>query len=160
MGKAPPVYPAYPEPQPLGQGSYVLDPSTWATHLPEKFCYANYAAGVLKDFEAVVVHDNGAIKVERGEDVFELLGLRTYFDGTGVCREDAAFDVDGRVLNQQGPGRRWSYLPWTGEQEESCKPPKLVLKLSLKAESGLGRRLEKEKEDRSNARRGRNRRIK
>jgi hypothetical protein len=106
----------------------------------------------LEDLEAVVVHDNGVIKVERGEDLFELLGQRTYFDGTGVCREDAVYDVDCRVPKQQGPGRRWSYLPWMSEQEESCKPPKLIIKLRLKGEeSARGEGVEESKRDRSNA---------
>lgn len=48
-----------------------------------------------------------------------------------IVQPDGALKVDetGPTVHaeSQGPGRRWSYIPWTGEQEKSCRPIKMKL---------------------------------
>jgi len=53
----------------------------------------------------------------------------THYDGNGVYRDDEGYVLDDRAPKQQASSRRWSYLPWTSEQEESCR---LLVKLKVK----------------------------
>ncbi|KAF1841672.1 uncharacterized protein K460DRAFT_409130 [Cucurbitaria berberidis CBS 394.84] len=125
---APPVHPLYPEPQPLGQGRYILDPSIYATHLPRKFQSVNYNASTTSEREVVVVHSDGTLKVEPLEKLFIHTSQWTHFDGYGGYQLDEPRAVDNTAPKTQGSGRRWSYLPWTREQSESCKPLRIDLR--------------------------------
>lgn len=132
----PPTRPLYPEPQPLGQGRYMLDQSTYTSHLPPKFHTVDHAATKPENAEVVVVEANGGLKVEPRAR-FTQPSQFTRFDGYGRRRIDGPQSVHSIMSKGQGPGRRWSYLPWTREQEQSCKqeeqqqPTKLYLKLRL-----------------------------
>jgi hypothetical protein len=77
------------------------------------------------------VHSSGALKVESRENMFMHESQITHFDGTGGYVLDAVHSYDERAPKQQGPGRRWSYVPWTREQEESYGKKKLVVKLKV-----------------------------
>lgn len=68
------------------------------------------------------MHSDGSLKVEPRENYFMHTGQWTHFDGYGGYRLDERQVVDEAAPKQQGRGRRWSYLPWTREQEESCRP--------------------------------------
>ncbi|CAE7206375.1 hypothetical protein P3342_011407 [Pyrenophora teres f. teres] len=125
---SPPSYPLYPEPQPLGCGRYILDPETYSTHLPRKFHSVNHDAEELANVEAVIVHSDGALKVERRENMFMHDSQWTHYDGYGEYRDDEHYVMDDRAPKQQGRSRRWSYLPWTNEQDESCR---LLVKLKV-----------------------------
>ena len=129
---APPNHPLYPEPQPLGQGRYILDPSTYVTHLPRKFHRINHDASIPSQVEVIVVQSDGALTVEPRENFSMHTSQWTHFDGYGGYRLDDQQVVDDTVLKEQGPGRRWSYLPWTREQEESCRPLRIDLRSSAK----------------------------
>ncbi|KAH9863206.1 hypothetical protein IAQ61_009483 [Plenodomus lingam] len=50
----------------------------------------------------------------------------THFNGRGGYEVDALQNFEEGAPRQQGPGRRWSYLPWTEEQAESCRMELLV----------------------------------
>ncbi|KAF2643028.1 hypothetical protein P280DRAFT_394422 [Massarina eburnea CBS 473.64] len=89
----PPTWPSYPEPLPAAQGHYILGPATH-TGLPRKF-HSVVPSDEFGAGECIVVRSNGALEV-KGED------YATY----------APFRF----------GKRWSYLPWTEEQESSCQP--------------------------------------
>ncbi|KAJ4374198.1 hypothetical protein N0V83_002939 [Neocucurbitaria cava] len=128
-------HPLYPEPQPPGRGRYILDPKTYVTHLPRKFHSVNHSASDPSDVEVVVIHSDGALKVELRENLFMHPSQWTHFDGYGGYRLDEPQIVDERAPKEQGPGRRWSYLPWTKEQEESCEPFKLDLRPLAKRKS-------------------------
>ncbi|RMZ72257.1 hypothetical protein GMOD_00007269 [Pyrenophora seminiperda CCB06] len=124
----PPSYPLYPEPQPLGCGRYILDPETYKTHLPRMFHSVKHDVESPELVEAVIVHSNGALKVERREEMFLDESQWTHYDGNGESRDDEHYVPDDRAPKQQGSSRRWSYLPWTSEQEESCK---LLIRLKI-----------------------------
>lgn len=80
----------------------------------------------------VVVYSNGALVVEpRGSQSMHP-SQWTHFDGRGRYRNDDPRLPNEALLKQQGPGRRWSYLPWTEEQEDTCKT-RLVVKLKVGA---------------------------
>ncbi|KAH7078313.1 hypothetical protein FB567DRAFT_132270 [Paraphoma chrysanthemicola] len=88
---APRNWPLYPEPQIPGQRAYALDPARCATHLPPRF-------------SNLITEDHGAGFVEQVE-----VGA----DGTlsVLQREEYVRSV---------ADRRWSWVPWTREQETSC----------------------------------------
>ncbi|CAO2657304.1 Nn.00g034300.m01.CDS01 [Neocucurbitaria sp. VM-36] len=138
---APPSHPLYPEPQPPGRGRYILDPSTYITHLPKKFHSVNHNASIPSEVEVVVVHSDGALKVEPRENFFMHSSQWTHFDGYGGYRLDEPQVVDDTAPKEQGPGRRWAYLPWTKEQEESCKPLKLDLRPLAKRQEAEATRM-------------------
>lgn len=140
MNTAPPMYPLYPEPQPRNQGRYILNPSSYSTHLPRKFRSVQSTGftdsdGTEYPAEAVVVHSNGALIVEARENFFYYShpSQWTHFDGYGRYREDEPYVCDESAPKDQGKGRRWSYLPWTTEQEKSCRP--VMLKLGVRNET-------------------------
>ncbi|KAF2132411.1 hypothetical protein P153DRAFT_429552 [Dothidotthia symphoricarpi CBS 119687] len=132
---APPMYPLYPEPQPKNQGRYILTPSSYKTHLPRRFHSVQFTPFVTDDgsehpAEVVVVHSNGMLTVETREDFFYRShpSQWTHFNGYGGYRNDDPYVCDMTAPKDQGKGRRWSYVPWTREQEESCRPATLKLK--------------------------------
>ncbi|CAN9293441.1 unnamed protein product [Alternaria alternata] len=55
----------------------------------------------------------------------------TLSDGKTENGGDSGYDAVSNSLNQQGPARRWTYVPWTSEQDESCKRLSLVVKLKV-----------------------------
>jgi hypothetical protein len=88
------------------------------------------------------VHSNGALKVENRENMFMHESQITHFDGTGGYVFDAVHSYDERAPKQQGPGRRWSYVPWTREQEDSYAKKKLLVKLKVFTKVGVKRKCE------------------
>jgi hypothetical protein len=64
----------------------------------------------------------------------------THVDGTGGYVFDAVHSYDERAPKQQGPGRRWSYVPWTKAQEQSYGNARLVLKLKVDTTVDLKRK--------------------
>ena len=99
--------------------------------MPRKFHSVKYDAEAAEDVEAVVVHSDGALKVERRENMFLHQSQWTHYDGNGEYRDDERYFLDDRAPKQQASGRRWSYLPWTSGQEESCRML-VKLKVNLK----------------------------
>ncbi|CAN9294849.1 unnamed protein product [Alternaria alternata] len=126
-----PSYPLYPEPQPRGCGHYILDPSTYTTHLPSKFRSINHDAEFPEDVQVVVVHSDVALIVERKDEMHKHHIKWTLSDGKTENGDDSGYDVVSDSLKQQGPARRWTYVPWTSEQDESCKRLSLVVKLKV-----------------------------
>ncbi|KAH8639232.1 hypothetical protein IG631_07002 [Alternaria alternata] len=55
----------------------------------------------------------------------------TLSDGKTENGGDSGYDVVSGSLKQQGLARRWTYVPWTSEQDESCKWLSLVVKLKV-----------------------------
>jgi hypothetical protein len=86
------------------------------------------------------VHSNGALRVEHRENMFMHESQITHFGGTGKYVFDAVHSCDERTPKQQGPGRRWSYVPWTRAQEESYGKARLVEKLKVNTKVGLRRK--------------------
>ncbi|KAH9868633.1 hypothetical protein J1614_007705 [Plenodomus biglobosus] len=127
---APPTYPLYPEPQPLGRGRYILDPATYRTHLPAKFHFVRHDAEVREEVEVVVVQSNGALTVERSATYYVHPSQWTHYTGNGGYQLDDIRKMNVIETKFQGPGRRWSYLPWTEEQEQSCRA-QLVVRLKV-----------------------------
>ncbi|PSN63217.1 hypothetical protein BS50DRAFT_500528 [Corynespora cassiicola Philippines] len=121
----PPTFPLYPEPQPQAMGRYLLDTRTYLTHLPRKF----HGVDPQATGEVVVVHSNGALRVEDRWPYFMHRGQWSHFNGRGEYVEDAWYDADPAVPKEQGPGRRWAHVPWTREQEESCEPRVVRLRI-------------------------------
>lgn len=104
-------WPLYPEPPSALTGYYVLDPRTYATHLPAKFRHVvPPSSGVEgeqeeeegQSGEVVVVHSDGRLTVEEWESA-----------------------RDGVLASRVGRGHRWSPHPWTAAMEESCEPLKV-----------------------------------
>ncbi|KAF2819977.1 hypothetical protein CC86DRAFT_398232 [Ophiobolus disseminans] len=134
-----PNFPLYPEPQPRGTGRFLLTPSVYGTHLPPKF-HDLKLTGSDDEVQAVVVHSDGALKVEPREEFFQHASQWTHYDGVGGYRDDANLVGSFDAQKDQSIGRRWSYLPWTKEQEESCRgeedvvsaDEKRVLKLKVR----------------------------
>lgn len=128
MNTAPPSYPLYPEPPSVQQGSYVLNPSTYTTHLPKKFRCVDHTASSTDTAEVVVVHADGTLSVMLEDQFLEqkIQQLRLDYPGhaTGIVSTATRY----KMLKPQGPGKRWSYIPWTKKQEESCQPLKLKLR--------------------------------
>ena len=106
----------------------MLDPSTYTTHLPRKFHAVDYAATITDKVEVVIVNSNGALTVELRNRYFVHESQWVHYDGNGGYRLDEPQIVDQTVPKEQGPGRRWSYLPFTKEQEESCAPLRIDLR--------------------------------
>jgi hypothetical protein len=69
-------------------------------NLPRKFHYAN--RGIYDTDECTVVYQDGGLQVEK-------------------------LAKDG-VVYSHGNGQKWSHLPWTEEQESSCRPLKVKLR--------------------------------
>ena len=67
------------------------------------------------------MHSNGALRIEQRENFFQHASQWTHYDGYGGYRDDANVVGDFAAPKDQARGRRWSYLPWTKEQEESCR---------------------------------------
>ncbi len=78
--------------------------------------------------EVAVVRSDGKIAVEPRDQFFMHESQWTHFDGYGEYRLDEPQIVDETAPKEQGPGRRWSYLPWTKEQEKSCAPMMIDLR--------------------------------
>ncbi|KAH6538279.1 hypothetical protein HBI81_056180 [Parastagonospora nodorum] len=122
---APPSIPMYPEPQPLDRGRYILDPATYRS-LPRKFHLPDYTDEPIEDVQVVVVHSSGRLAIEPREDFFLHSSQWTHFDGHGGYALDGGYVPDLEAPKEQGKGRRWCWVPWTGEMETSCR---LVVKL-------------------------------
>jgi hypothetical protein len=131
MGVAPPTYPLYPEPQSLGHGRYILTPNVYISHLPRKFHDLRTSADELEEARVVVVHSNGALKIEPREDFFMHESQWTHFNGQGGYVADVRYVPDFGAPKDQATGRRWSYIPWTREMEESCR---LVVKFKVRVQ--------------------------
>lgn len=121
----PPTFPLYPEPQPLGRGRYLLDPGSHR-RLPTKFHN-------IDDGQVIVVHSTGQLEVVDGEPFYFHASQWSHFDGNGRYEDDYGYGADPDAPTKyQGKGRRWSYLPWTKEQESSCNPFTLKLRMNMK----------------------------
>lgn len=94
-------------------------------NLPRKF------QGLNLD-EAVIVQSNGALDVAQSELSYFHASQWTHYSGRGRYTDDYWYTADDDISNLkvQGAGRRWAYLPWTKEQEASCRPMKLRLRMS------------------------------
>lgn len=108
-------------------------------NLPRKFHRVN-------DDEIVVVHSNGALEVVHADFAYFHDSQWTHYSGRGGYIHDWWYTADDNIenLKVQGVGRRWAYLPWTMEQEVSCRPMRLRLRMSTeppetipKARNGL-----------------------
>jgi hypothetical protein len=86
------------------------------------------------------VYSNDALKVERRENMFMHESQITHFNGTGEYCFDTVHSYDERAPKQQGPGKRWIYVPWTEAQEDSYAKVKLVVKLQVDTNAGLRRK--------------------
>ncbi|KAH8710091.1 hypothetical protein GQ44DRAFT_714614 [Phaeosphaeriaceae sp. PMI808] len=126
---APPNYPLYPEPQPRRQGRYMLTPEVYKSHLPCKFKDIR-TTGPVEAVQVVVVHSDGALRVEQREQFFQHASQWTRYTGQGGYVRDGNYIPDMTAPRDQAKGRRWSYVPWTKEQDESCKAG-LKIKLRL-----------------------------
>ena len=82
MNPAPPISPLYPEPQPLGQGRYILDPSSYHK-LPIKFSSADISSDSV-----IVVHSSGALNIEPLEPFYFHASQMTHFSGRGEYLQD------------------------------------------------------------------------
>ncbi|KAH7126940.1 hypothetical protein B0J11DRAFT_432719 [Dendryphion nanum] len=137
----PPTWPLYPEPQPLNTGTYILNPTSYH-HLPKKF-------QSIGPRESIVIRSTGKIDVlntTETEKLYFHASQWTHYSGTGRYQDDATYCADLDVARKsQGPGRRWAYLPWTKEQEESCAPFKIRIPAQFWGGAGggvLGRSVE------------------
>lgn len=117
---AAPNFPLYPELQPMGRGRFLLTPDVYETHLPPKF-HGLKLTEADQEVQVVVVHSDGALKIGPREDFFQHASQWTHCDGLGGYQDNANVVGDFTALKDQSIGRRWSYLPWTKEQEESCR---------------------------------------
>jgi hypothetical protein len=124
---APPSYPLYPEPQPLSRGSYILTPSSYP-NLPSKFHNLRTSAPAHEDDQVVIVRSDGRLAIELRENYFQHSSQWTHFDGKGQYTDDRIYVPHMNAPKDQVRGRRWSYLPWTRDMEESCKQ-KLYIRL-------------------------------
>ncbi|OAL56765.1 hypothetical protein IQ07DRAFT_18007 [Pyrenochaeta sp. DS3sAY3a] len=122
---SPPSYPLYPEPPSVQQGSYVLDPSTYTTHLPTKFRCVDHTASSTDTAEVVVVHADGTLSVMLVDQFLEQKIKQLRLDYPGHATSNVSMAMRYKMLKPQGPGKRWSYIPWTEKQEVSCQPLKL-----------------------------------
>jgi hypothetical protein len=84
------------------------------------------------------VHSDGALEIERRDEISRGHLQWTHNDGKGGSRKHAMYAANGGTPKQQGPARRWSYVPWTSAQEESCKPASLVVTLKVNLKRKLG----------------------
>lgn len=115
----------YPEPQPLDHGRYILAPATYAS-LPRKFQLPDYTGEPIEDVQVVVVHSSGRLAIEPREEFFMHSSQWTHFDGYGGYALNGEYLPDLEAPKEQGSGRRWCWVPWTGEMERSCR---LMVKL-------------------------------
>lgn len=68
------------------------------------------------------MHSTGALEVTDREGLYFHASQWTHHSGTGEFVDDEKYDADPDAGTKvQGKGRRWAYLPWTREQEESCR---------------------------------------
>ncbi|CAN9296261.1 unnamed protein product [Alternaria alternata] len=86
---------------------------------------------LCEDVQVVVVHSDGALTIERKDEMPKHHIKWTLSDGKTENGGDSGYDAVSNSLNQQGPARRWTYVPWTSEQDESCKRLSLVVKLKV-----------------------------
>jgi hypothetical protein len=108
----------------------LLSPSVYESHLTPKFHNLRTDEADIEDVQVVVVHSSGEMKIESREDYFLHASQWTHFDGNGAYTADVKYVPDMNAPKDQAWGRRWSYLPWTKEMEESCgKVVKLKMKL-------------------------------
>ncbi|KAF2476182.1 uncharacterized protein BDR25DRAFT_309618 [Lindgomyces ingoldianus] len=116
---SPPSWPLYPEPQPLGQGRYLLDPTSHE-NLPRKF-------EKIDDEQTIVVHSSGALEVAKTFPFHFRSSPCAHFNGKGDFINNWWYEP---VQNPkfQGKGRKWAYLPWTETMEETCRPFKIKLR--------------------------------
>jgi hypothetical protein len=98
-------------------------------NLPRKFHQVN-------DDEIVVVHSNGALEIVHADFAYFHDSQWTHYSGKGGYFHDWWYTADDDIenLKVQGVGRRWAYLPWTMEQELSCRPMRLKLRLRMSTE--------------------------
>jgi hypothetical protein len=111
----------------------MLNPSVYTTHLPVKFHHVRHSAP-LDEREVVVVHSSGELKVELRENFFFHDSQWTHFNGTGGYQADEEYVPDFAATRDQSAGRRWSWVPWTREMENSCG----VLKIRLRGWNVVG----------------------
>lgn len=76
------------------------------------------------------MQSNGALTVERSAAYYVHPSQWTHYTGHGHYRLDDVRKMNVMKTKFQGPGRRWSYLPWTEEQEQSCRA-QLVVRLKV-----------------------------
>jgi len=104
----------------------------------------------INNDELIVVHSNGALEVAHKDFAYFHDSQWTHYSGRGGYVHDWWYTADDNIenLKVQGAGRRWAYLPWTMDQEVSCRPRKLRLRMSTdppetirKARNGLYARI-------------------
>lgn len=125
---APPAHPLYPEPPSVGEGTYILDPSCYITHLPKKFHCVDHTASSADTVEIVVVDPDGKLSVMSKDQFLMQKMKQLQLDHPHGSTANFSKVAQYMMLRPQGPGKRWSYVPWTRKQEESCQPQKLSLK--------------------------------
>ncbi|ORY11555.1 hypothetical protein BCR34DRAFT_624800 [Clohesyomyces aquaticus] len=131
--KIPPV----PEPQPRNCGLYLLDPSL---HINLTRKYER-----LDDGQVIFIHSSGTLEVKDGDVMRLHPSSWSHFSGTGGYTDGLWLHPSGE-LKLEGKWRKWSYLPWTEETQETCKPSTIKLR-------GL-RQMREEEEQRDNERNG------
>ncbi|KAF2279536.1 uncharacterized protein EI97DRAFT_179060 [Westerdykella ornata] len=126
----------YPEPNPQGSTSYLLDPSTYGL-LPKKFW-------CIDKGHVIAVHPSGALHVDHIDAFCHDRRQWTRLNGRGEYVADQRYGSHlpmGPKL--EGMARKWAWLPWTREQEVSCEPFKLRIKLkgAASGSDGVGNRI-------------------
>jgi hypothetical protein len=85
------------------------------------------------------VHSNGEVKVEDFEPYYFHESQYTHFNGLGGYVDDRWYGANlDAPVKCQGRNRRWSYVPWTAEQEASCKG--FVLDFRVRGRQGRKRK--------------------
>jgi hypothetical protein len=108
----------------------MLSPHVYETHLTPKFHKLRTDAANIEDVQVVVVHSTGEMKVEAREEYFLHASQWTHFDGAGAYAPDEKYVPEMSAPKDQSWERRWSYLPWTTEMDQSCgKVARLTIKL-------------------------------
>jgi hypothetical protein len=77
----------------------------------------------------VAVNSSGRLAIETRGDFFLYESQWTHYTGHGGYRADVRYEPDMSCPKDQSRGRRWSWVPWTREMEESCR---LVVKLKIR----------------------------
>jgi hypothetical protein len=97
-------------------------------NLPRKFQSVN-------ENEVIIVRSTGALEVVQTDVAYFHDSQWTHYDGRGGRIHDWWYTADDDIdkLKVQGIGRRWTYLPWTKEQEVSCRPMRLRLRMNTES---------------------------
>jgi hypothetical protein len=75
------------------------------------------------------VHSDGRLAIEKREEHFQHPSQWTCFDGKGAYVDDKRYVPDMEAPREQGRGKRWCWVPWTGEMEGICGETGLKVKL-------------------------------